>query len=174
MAVLTLLIGVGTFFYNIGYNQGAADLAVKTSQVTALTAERDTLREQVTDAGTATAVEVTSPNNGDRVPGEFNISGTFKNLSPGEELWIVGVSDGSFYPQHERPVIRQANGEWTSPLIYLYASDGDVSGQQFRFAVVVVGREGAEQFAQLAEHFEGIETLPKDARLYDQVTVIGM
>jgi hypothetical protein len=123
-------------------------------------------------------VAITSLQAGQQAPMMMDtVRGTSKNLSSGQEIWLVVVVHGSgrLYPQ-EGPVPVQADGDWTSPSVFLGVKKD--SGKKFDILAVLTTQEAGSAFARHLEegyqtgNYPGLQRLPAGAVEYDRVTVI--
>jgi hypothetical protein len=122
-------------------------------------------------------VAITSLQDGEQAPMMMDtVRGTSKNLSPGQEIWLVVVVQGSgrFYPQ-EGPISVQADGDWASPSVFLGVKND--SGKKFHILAVLATQEAGNAFAKHLEeggqtdNYPGLQRLPAGAVEYDRVTV---
>lgn len=80
-------------------------------------------------------VTITSPAGGEKLPESFPVSGTYRDLRPGEEIWVLVNPEGlGFYPQNGPARAVPGSGLWQNENISL----GGVPGTTAEIRVVVV------------------------------------
>jgi hypothetical protein len=126
----------------------------------------------------ATKVEITNPQNEATISKSIDIEGTSKDISVGQDLWIMIYPHGAnrYYPQdkHDLPIVTMANGDWSAQANI--GSDAD-SGLEFKIFAVLADEKANKAIIDYLDQCKlngswlGMEKLPDGAMLYDEVSV---
>lgn len=120
--------------------------------------------------------EITSPSSGALVGFETRVSGDFRNLSQGQDIWVIVQPHLSpqFHPQGR--AVKTAEGQW-SGVAYFGEQPASNVGEEFELIIVAATQNMSQAFVDyLAEaektgSFPGLAFLPEEATILDQITV---
>ena len=118
-------------------------------------------------------IEFKNPSEGEEVSGEIIADGTAKNLTTGQQIWMVLFFNSRFYPQNAALV--RGNGTWSSATLYV-GVPGD-SGRNFDILAVLANSSAEKWFEDYLDKgektgsFPGVRSLPNGHKVLSTVTV---
>lgn len=124
----------------------------------------------------STQIQITFPIEGSYVEKSEVVKGTSKNISSDNKIWIVIFSYpvGRFYPQNN-PANIAHNSDWSSLCFLGVQRD---TGKKFDIIAILANEEVQKEFSRYLDEardkndWPGLEQLPKQAEIYDQITVV--
>lgn len=115
-------------------------------------------------------IRIVTPSDRSTVGNSTSVSGTYRNLPPGQKIWVSTFSldgDGNlqdYWPQSEA---KPSNGNWHGEIYHFGGQSGDTK----EFLVMVVGPDCEALFGffkragERSGHWAGISTLTSDVAL---------
>lgn len=122
-----------------------------------------------------TEIKITYPSEGATVQQTESVKGTSQAIPDGHTIWVVVFipTIGRYYPQNY-PASAQPNGNWSS-IAYLGVEKD--AGLRFEILAVLANHNAQAAFnnylkdARDKKSYPGLEQLPKEAVIYDRITV---